>query len=473
MIVKSEWPRLGILAVYFSALMSTFLVAPAEAGKDVIWDMGLLERFDRTHEAYPIVDGEVTVDLRKKKDRCPVGLGPLVGGRERVKGIVILYAVRKAGDAWLHLWWSPGGSGKEQIEVTLDGGEGQKSDVVDGAKRPYIPVRWALLLNHRAGEHVLRLRHLSGDGLRLKRLTLARTEEKKRLPQTLRPVLKFPTLTSYEKEIKEKGVVLDSEHVRIFAPWKRAKEARIVGNLLERAYRELVRIVGMHTQYKIVVYHFPKDHPDFSGGTSRCTIWYGYGNLDFDAQPEWKQHKVPHVSGYIEEMSHNFAPLVTFGWEMVGWHGGRIVTEKVAANPTNRKHVESTREAQAKTFREYRKLGNVVPPDLPNNLSDRIHGHLLWECERRYGPRFWHDFYAEVRTIYRQLEEAACVADSDERRNQRYRLTLGCFERLDKKRRLLDPRRDFKTMLSEYGISLTKALKSLHPTDEGWNRKLE
>ena len=73
-----------------------------------------------------------------------------------------------------------------------------------------------------------------------------------------------------------------------------------------RAYDELYRIVGIHTKYKIVVYSLPKDNPLCIGGTSECTIWYSYKNLDFQSQEEWKQYRVPHVSGYIEEMAHNF-----------------------------------------------------------------------------------------------------------------------------------------------------------------------
>jgi len=455
------------------ALLSISLSAPAKAARDIVWDMGLLERFDPSNKAYPIADGQVTVDLHKKTDLCPTGLGHLADGRKSVKEIVINYTVTRRAQYWLHIKWSPGGSGKEQFEVTLDGEAPQTTPIVTAAERPYMRERSVFVLNHDSGKHTLRLRHLSGDGLSFDRLTLAGVEDTDSLPQTLRPQLLFPTLDSYEKEIGESAMLVDGAHVRLYAPAKKTKEAKVVARYLERAYKELFRLVGIHTKFKIVVYHFPEENPHWKGGTSECAIWYGYGNLDFDSHTEWKRHKVPHLSGYIEEMSHNFAPLVTFGWEMVGWHVSRIITEKVAGNDTHREHIERTRQTQAETFEEYRRLGNVFPLDLPGNVSDRIHAHLLWECERNYGKRFWSDFHAEVRAIYPRLEEAARMGDRDAIKNERYRLTLECLVRLDEKRRLLHKKQGFKEMLTKYGISLTRDVTSLNPTDKGWNRKLK
>jgi hypothetical protein len=47
----------------------------------------------------------------------------------------------------------------------------------------------------------------------------------------------------------------------------------------------------------MVVYHLPKGW----GGTGECVIEYDYTNLDFASSAEWTRHKVPHVSGYIED----------------------------------------------------------------------------------------------------------------------------------------------------------------------------
>ena len=110
---------------------------------------------------------------------------------------------------------------------------------------------------------------------------------------------------------------------------------------LVQAYDELHRIVGVHTKEKIVIYALPDHSPHRVGRTSRCKIWYTYKNLIFESQPEWQQYRVPHVSGYIEEIAHNFvgASLSTFGNEAVGWSISKIVSERVAGNPIHQSSV--------------------------------------------------------------------------------------------------------------------------------------
>jgi hypothetical protein len=157
---------------------------------------------------------------------------------------------------------------------------------------------------------------------------------------------------------------------------------------------------------------------------------------------------------------------------MIGWHVSTIAADKVAPNPIMRKHIADTRHVQAETFARYRKLGNTFPHDLPPNLCDRIHAHILWQCQQRYGPNFWTDFHAELRAIYSQLQSAAHQSDPDKTRDRRYALTLDCLARLDERTRLLHPTRTFKQMLQHHGISLTRDVKSLNPTNEQWNRKL-
>ena len=45
--------------------------------------------------------------------------------------------------------------------------------------------------------------------------------------QPLKPDLKFPTALSYEKEIGEPAVVLESDHLWLFAPKRKNKEAAL------------------------------------------------------------------------------------------------------------------------------------------------------------------------------------------------------------------------------------------------------
>jgi hypothetical protein len=277
----------------------------------------------------------------------------------------------------------------------------------------------------------------------------------------MKPNLKFPDLAAYEKEIAEPGELLQNEHLLLFAPKRKKKEADIIFRYLSNAYDELLKIVGEHTKYKIVVYHLPKGW----GGTGECVIEYDYGNLDFEKSDEWKKHHVPHVSGYIEEMAHNFvsATKAQFGWEMIGWSLGVKVTQKVADNPIFNRQVKETRNQQAQTYARYKALGYTFPQDIEANLCDRIHAYLLWQCEQAYGARFWQDFFALVRGRRADLDAAVHKAGDDAIRNERYRITVECFDSL--------PRLNFKKRLSDSKISALVDAKSLHPTDPGWNRK--
>jgi hypothetical protein len=281
----------------------------------------------------------------------------------------------------------------------------------------------------------------------------------------LNPNLKFPTLSAYETEIKKPGIVLDSNFVCLFAPKEKTREAKIIFRYLVKAYDELYQIVGRHTEYKIVVYHFPENNPNFKGGTSNCTLWYGYKNLDLNSFEEWKKYHTPHISGYIEEMAHNFVSgtHAQFGWEMIGWSISVKVANSMAANPVLNKSIQDTRRQQEETFNRYVQAGCVFPSDIEANLCDRIHAYLLWKCERKYGPNFWRDFFREINKEYKPLVEAVKLGDSDQIRNKRYRITIDCFDRLEGL--------NFKEMLRHYQISLTTDVKSLHPTDAGWNRR--
>ncbi|NIP24405.1 MAG: hypothetical protein GWN67_22820 [Phycisphaerae bacterium] len=287
------------------------------------------------------------------------------------------------------------------------------------------------------------------------------------MPPRLKPNLKLPTLASYAKEIGEPAVVFDSDYVRFYAPKRKEKEAEIIHGYLVRAYDELYRIVGVHTKYKIVVYPLPKSNPLCIGGTRQGTIWHSDKNLNFQSLPEWTQYRVPHVSGYIEEMAHNFvsASLAQFGWEMTGWSISKIVSEKVAGNPFHRKTIASARKIQAKTFDRYKKLNNTFPKDIPSNKCDRIHAHLLYLCQRQYGRNFWPDFFKEIRKVRSRLLDVSRSGPGIERRNARYRITIDCFDRLMKGQ--------FKKMLKKHGISLTTDIKSINPNRPDWNGKLQ
>jgi hypothetical protein len=435
------------------------------SNSSIIWDIGSLDRFDPGNKDYPLTDGVASVDLAGEKDKCPTGLGHLASGRPPVKEIRLRFQMPQSGTFWLHVDWNPGGSGKEQFEVLANGVNQGKSSLIDAGEKPnqFLGERFPLKLEK--GENTIAIRHLSGDGLNFKNIILSTTEELPALPPANRPDLKYPTLSAYEAAIKAPGILLEDPCVRLFAPKNKAKEAKIIHTYLVKAYEELYKLVGVHTEYKIVVYHFPEGHADASGGTSNCVIWYSDKNLDLNAADEWRRHHVPHLSGYVEEMAHNFvhATHAQFGWEMIGWSLGASVTEKVAGNPIHRKQITDTRKEQAETFRRYKQAGFLFPADLAPNLCDRIHAYILWTCEQKYGPAFWPDFFREIRGQDKSLIAAVELGDADKIRNKRYQITIECFDRLKGL--------DFKKMLQDLRISFTTDVKSLHPTEPGWNQK--
>ena len=213
--------------------------------------------------------------------------------------------------------------------------------------------------------------------------------------QILNPSLKYPDLASFERAIGQPGALLKGAHVWLFAPKALEEQGEIVHAYLVKAYDALYEIVGVHPQYIIVVYNFPRGHTDAFGGTSNCTIWYDDTNLKLDQHEEWRRHGVPHVSGYIEEMAHNFN-YTQFGWEMVGWSIGIKASQKVAGNPIFARGLQETRKGQTETFARYRALGYTFPADIAPNQVDRIHAELLFQCEQQYGPTFWRDFFQEA-----------------------------------------------------------------------------
>jgi hypothetical protein len=282
----------------------------------------------------------------------------------------------------------------------------------------------------------------------------------------LKPTLRFKTVAEFEREIAKPAVLLDSTNVCFFAPKRRETEARIVFPYLVKAYETLYQIVGTHTDYKMVVYAFPKGNTNGWGGTSECSIEYDDSGLELGRQPEWTRHHVPHVSGYIEEMAHNFvsATKAQFGWEMIGWSLGALVSQQVAGNPILTAELHATREGQRRTFNQYVAGGYVFPKELPANQCDRIHAWILYQCASKYGPHFWPDFFREVRSRKQALSDAVRLGDGDKIRNARYRITLDCFDQL--------PGIGLRKTLMDNRISLTTDVKSLHPEARGWNRRL-
>ncbi len=275
------------------------------------------------------------------------------------------------------------------------------------------------------------------------------------------------TAEGFAEAIKKPAVMLDSANIRILAPKPLTNAAAIVLPYLERAYDELYAIVGVHTKYKILIYAWPKGTPGVRGGTSGCVIKYSDENLYLMNQSEWTKHRVPHVSGYIEEMAHNFvhATGAEFGWEMIGWSISTKVCQKVAPNPIYQQSLAETERGQDETWQAYMNNGQTFPANLSGDQADRIHAYLLRKAEQDYGPNFWRDFFTEVRRQQPAFAAPEAKGDSGPPLDLRYRLTVDCLNRL--------PGLDFKKRLEQSGVSTAIAIQSLKPTQPGWNRKLD
>ncbi len=462
---NGNYNRLRVMLFIAVLLAASVSLGAKPKQPKALWHIGGQGLFDATNKAYAIEADAVTVNLSHTNTLCPTGLGHLASGRTSVKEIVFQFDAVDAGRFWLHVSWNPGGSGTEQFEVFCNGTNVGKSTLVDGRELPYQRIDEKFSVNPHKGLNAIIMRHLSGDGLRFRDILLSSSAELSELPSPLNPSLKYPNLKAYENAIKAKSVMFDSAYVRLFAPKMREKEASIIFEYLVKAYDRLHHLTGLHTEYKIVVYHFPQGHPDGWGGTSNCTIWYSDKNLDFQSDSEWKRYRIPHLCGYIEEMAHNFvsASGAQFGWEMTGWSISTKVTQQIANNPIHQRHVIDTRNRQKQTVDRYIASGYRFPKDIPSNLCDRVHAYILFLCEQEYGPNFWSDFFREIKKEKSNLLVAAKLSDSDQIRNRRYQITVDCFDRLGGM--------NFKNKLKKLQISLSTDVKSLHPERTDWNRK--
>ena len=134
----------------------------------------------------------------------------------------------------------------------------------------------------------------------------------------------------------ERRVVVDLDAPEIYCPIeigrRMDKQARIAFPYVKKGYDAFYEMIGMHTNYKLVVYASPRWSPHCWGGTATgaTLIPYGYNLLDLDSQEEWKRHRVPRLIGLFEEMGHDFTlGLGTrFGGEAIGMYlSGKVTME--------------------------------------------------------------------------------------------------------------------------------------------------
>jgi hypothetical protein len=465
----SEGQLLNSLRCAFFTLAGILLWTTAlHAEGSVLWDMADLGRFDPTNKAYENSEGHVTVDLRNPKSLCPTGLGELAGGRPNVREITVKYEAPAAKSYWFHVGWNPSAVGKKQFEVCCNGNLAGRTDLIDAEATPYRLVENQFEVPCQQGLNELAIRYLTPGGMRFESLTMSETQT---CPRTVSPALEFATLEHYTKALGEPGVMLDSENVRLFAPKRLENDAKEIFKRLVRGYDELHKIAGVDTPHKIVIQSLSPNHPYTFGGTTTDynVIKYSYTSLELAGQVEWVKYGVPHVSGYLEEMAHNFthAAHSHFGSEAVGWSLGVKVTNLVAPNPHQAQLVATFRREDAEFLKKYIANGYRFPLTLTHqNLQqeDRIHHHLLWECEQQYGPTFWRDYFAELQKEETRLEETNKLTDSIARANVQYQICVECFDHL--------AGLNFKKRLTDYHISATMDVFAISHKPS-WNGKYE
>ncbi len=442
--------------------------------KDVLFHIGGDGLFDKTlsFDIAGVEEAEerVVVDLGAPEVYCPIEIGRRITQWTRVsnvpgagKGAEVLEFLFPNDfdprDYWLHVVWQTASGRAAQFEVSCNRkpvGESRRG--AESAPYEWNEEKFRVSVNR--GGSQIRFRLLTPDAVvRLKDVALCRYDSLEPLPHPVCPTVVLRNLAEFEEAIREPALMLDSKYVRLFAPKKMETQARIAFPYIKKGYDTFYEMIGMHTNYKLVVYASPRWSPHCWGGTATgaTLIPYGYNLLDLETQEQWKRHRVPRLIGLFEEMGHDFTlGLGTrFGGEAIGMYLSGKVTMEVTGNPYSRDRRERGRKALKETMRRYIEAGYVFPDDIPGGVSDRIHHEILYQCEEKYGASFLRDFFTEVRKERDRLRSA----DG----NTRYQITIDCFDRL--------PGLNFRELLRDLRISDKTSWYSLRPSRPDWDRR--
>ena len=442
--------------------------------EDVLFHVGGDGLFDKTL-SFDIIgreEGErrVVVDLSGRQIHCPIEIGrrttqwtrvsTVPGAAKGPSTLEFIFPNRfEPGDYWLHVVWQTPSQHEAQFALfSNESGIGQSRKSAGHA--PYEWNEEKFRVGGNRGDNRIRLKLLTPQSVvRLKDVALCRYDSLAPLPRPVCPTVVLRSLAEYEEAIREPGLMLDSRCVRLFAPRKMETQARLAFPYIKKGYETFYDMIGMHTNYKLVVYASPQWSPHCWGGTATgaTLIPYSYGLLDLDNQEEWKRHRVPRLVGLFEEMGHDFTlGLGTrFGGEAIGMYLSGKVAMQVTGNPYTRDRRQRGRKTLQETMRRYIEGGYVFPEDIPGNVSDRIHAEILYQCEAKYGADFWRNFFTEIRKERDRLRNA----DG----NMRYQITVDCFDRL--------PGLQFRQMLRDLRISDKTSWYSLKPSRPDWDRR--
>jgi len=252
-------------------------------------------------------------------------------------------------------------------------------------------------------------------------------QDKARAEKNLSPS-SIGSLEAYEDAIKEQGVLIESEHIAYFAPKSGEAYARLVVPILEKAYQELEKWhAGVGTRYRIAVEHYPPGHERAKGGVSNHTLLYGFGNIGLWEDAE---KRVPHVVGYIEEMTHTFDRNCGVGawlYEGLGNYTANAITPKVAPCKQLDDFSRGVSKVDAETFDYYVKHFKL-PPDVPQRLFDRIYRHLFRQLEPAAGNELLPRFYQELKKVGQDIPAVMKMLDAQY--DEQAAVVAGIFSRI-------------------------------------------
>lgn len=310
----------------------------------------------------------------------------------------------------LSIVWSGGSQGPDRFAVEVDGLPAGLSRIVDSERRPYAWYRDDFRVRLGAGEeHFLEIVSIPEFYSAINFAGIRMADPMADEYQPLCPG-SIGSLERYEKSLGDRGTLVKSAHLWIFAPYKYAAKAKALAPVLEEAYAEMVKIYGMHPLFKFSIEHFPEGHEGGWGGISgEGTIGYPLSALQKFA--ELKKRDVRGFAGYTEEMSHGFKDYFKCGgtYEALGVavqevFVRRMVPKRVADAFWNWRH-----EEWEETTRAYLDAGfkNPDPKKYPwNVLYTRILNHLFLSFQEEYGPEMWTDFFQIIRQMDYPLHRA-------------------------------------------------------------------
>jgi len=364
-----------------------------------------LRRGEGINDRPAINEGVVTITIGQKEGFFPRYLNEL-----DIRIIRIRFKGPNKEEQKLSLVWTGGSEGVDRFAVKVDGVEAGQSQEVNSANRPYFWYRDEFVFRLGAGEeHEIEI-HSPADNknaIEFAGIRLAQPDAPLYQPLCYESI---GSQEKYEKEIKQKAVVIKAEHLWVFAPARNASTAKELAAFLEKAYGQMKKIYGMDTVFKFSVENYPEGNKRGWGGISGWgTIGYNYEAMARFAN--LKTSNVRGFAGYTEEMSHGFKSYYKCDgtYEALGVAIQEDVVRSLVPQEVADKFWLGEHQKWDETHRAYLAAGNKNPDPAKypwNVLYTRILNDVFLKLRSEYGPQLWPDFFATIRKMDYPLHRA-------------------------------------------------------------------